>query len=406
MNNYLELPAIKIKQPLGVFYSVSVPADILKKITFVARAKYKTEGMFNRVLSPITGTQRESIEKREKEIATYIDSSESALPNAIIIGANIKENGTLADEDERWHAERVGDGCYKLIVPTERALASVIDGQHRLNGCSWSERKDYNLVCSVYLNLPAPYHAYLFATINANQKKVDRSLAYELYGFSLDQEPRRIWSPEKLGVYLARKINATEGGPLYKKILLGAQQEDEEEEKGILSLASLVDSIISLISSNPKLDRDKILYHKNKEGRKCLIVKNTSPPLRKNFVAGEDDYIEKIIVDYLAIVNDVLLSNQPERSYINKTVGYQSLFDFLKFYLRTTKGSFDKQDIIRLFEKIKQIDFTDNFFTASGLGRGRLKNVMLVNSGLKSIDSLSKSNDFILYKDRAIFMNK
>ena len=172
MSNFLELPTIKIIQPLGIFYSVMVPADVLKEITFVARAKYKSEGIFNKILSPIKGTQRESVVKREKEIAAYIDSSESALPNAIIIGANIKENGNLADEIDRWHVVEVQKGFYKLIIPSKKALASVIDGQHRLNGCAWSERKNFNLICSVYLDLPSPYHAYLFATINANQKKV------------------------------------------------------------------------------------------------------------------------------------------------------------------------------------------------------------------------------------------
>ena len=397
MTNYLELPAIKIKQPLGVFYSVMVPADILKKITFIARAQYKTEGVFNKILAPITGTQREGVGKREKEIATYIDSSESALPNAIIIGANCRENGTLATGKDRWYVVEEGKGFYKLIIPSEKELASVIDGQHRLNGCSLAEHDDFNLVCSVYLDLPAPYHAYLFATINANQKKVDRSLAYELYGFSLDTEPRDIWSPEKLAVYFVRKLNATNGSPLHNKVLLGAQQNDEKGGK-VISLAALVDSIISLISSNPKDDRDNILYYKNKNGRRCLVAKKVSPPLRSMYIDGNDDLIEKILNDYLEIVNEDLLSMQPSRSYINKTVGYQALFDFLKYYLKINENVFDKQKIIPLILKIKGIDFTNTFFTASGLGRGRMKNVMLVTAGLKPLESLQKSKDFELYR--------
>jgi DNA phosphorothioation-associated DGQHR protein 1 len=401
LNNYLELPAIKVVQPLGVFYSVMVPADILGKITFVARAQYKTEGIFNKVLSPIKGTQRESSEKREKEIAAYIDSSESALPNAIIIGANIKLNGKLAEENDRWYVQESREGCYKLIVPKEQKLASIIDGQHRLNGCLCAEHNNYNLICSVYLDLPAPYHAYLFATINANQKKVERSLAYELYGFSLDIEPRNIWSPEKLGVYLVRKLNSMEGSPLFHKVLLGAQQEDENKD-GIVSLASLVDSILSLISPNPKLDRDNILHYRNINGRGCLVLKSSSPPLRYKYIEGDDSYIEDMIISFLKIVDKYLLLNQPAKSYIKKTVGYQALFDFLKYYLRINNGEFDSDNFTRLIQKISRIDFTDNFYTASGLGRSRMKNVMLVNSGLKSIDSLQVSSDYLLYKERVL----
>ncbi|WP_026843198.1 DGQHR domain-containing protein [Citrifermentans bremense] len=400
MSNFLELPAIKISQPLGIFYSVVIPANTLKLITYVARAKYKREGIFNKVLSPITGTQRDHDEKREKDIAAYIDSTESALPNTIILGANIEENGSLTRESDRWHAIEVGNGFYQLIVPTGRALASVIDGQHRLNGCVQSERQDYNLICSVYLDLPAPYHAYLFATINANQKKVDRSLAYDLYGFSLDQEPRTIWSPEKLAVYLVRKINVSDG-PFKNRIILGAQS-DEESDNGLISLAALVDSILNLVSSNPKQDRDKILYHKNDKGRKSLIVKKYSPPLRELYITGQDDKIEFILLDFIAVANEIVLKGQPDRSYIVKTVGIQAILDWFKCYLQIKGHDFDRGDLLDKLHRINRIDFTDNFYTASGLGRGRMKNVMLINTGLKALDSLRKSKDFEFYGQRQL----
>ncbi len=396
MSNFLELPAIKVVQPLGVFYSVVISAEELQKVTFVARAKYKKTGIFNKVLSPISGTQRGSDEKREKEIAVYINSSESALPNTIILGANINDRGQLANESDRWYVEKVGSGCYNLIIPKKKTLASVIDGQHRLNGCSRSERTNYDLICSVYLDLPAPYHAYLFAPINANQKKVDRSLAYDLYGFSLEDEPRNVWSPEKFGVYLVRKMNLTEGGPLFQKILLGAQQEDESDN-GIISLASVVDSIISLISSNTKIDRDEILHFKNENGREHLTYNMSSPPLRKRYIAGDDDFIENVLVNYLQIADNTLLFDQPKRSYIKKTVGYQALFDVLKFYLKKSEGTYDEDEIQLLMDKVREIDFTNLFFTASGLGRGRMKNVILVTSGLKPIDSLHKTKDYEMY---------
>lgn len=396
MSNFLELPAIKVEQPLGVFYSVCIKAIDLEQVTFVARAKYKKSGVFDKVLSPIVGTQRKFDEKREREIATYLESRESALPNSIILGANIYENGSLADDKEKWRVEEVSEGYYKLIIPTDKELASVIDGQHRLNGCIGSDVKDYNMVCSVYLDLPAPYHAYIFATINANQKKVDRSLAYELYGFDLESEDPSIWSPEKLSVYLVRKLNATDG-PLYKKILLGAQIEDESD-KGVVSLASFVDNILRLITSNPKMDRDKILSHKNDQGRRVLGVKKNSPPLRRYFVDNDDKYIERVVFDFILVVHERLMPLQSDRSYIKKTVGYQALFDFLRQYLVQNGGAYDRDEVSGLIERFLDVDFTDNFFTASGLGRGRMKNVILVKSGLKKLKSLSRSNDYENYQ--------
>src|SRR5437773_12282898 len=70
------------------------------------------------------------------------------------------------------------------------------------------------LLCAVYMDLPHAYQAYLFATININQRKVDKSLAYEQFGYNLDEEPAKGWSPDKLSVYLTRKLNLDPRSPL------------------------------------------------------------------------------------------------------------------------------------------------------------------------------------------------
>ena len=81
-----------------------------------------------------------------------------------------------------------------MIIPslTERS-ASIIDGQHRLHAFDKlptdALERSMELLCVVFLELPTPYHAYVFATINFNQKRVDRSLAYELFGFDVDERP-------------------------------------------------------------------------------------------------------------------------------------------------------------------------------------------------------------------------
>ncbi|MBR0324911.1 MAG: hypothetical protein IIX11_02130, partial [Selenomonadales bacterium] len=39
-----------------------------------------------------------------------------------------------------------------------------------------------------------------------NQKRVDKSLTLELFGYDLDNEPSNTWSPEKLAVFLTRSF--------------------------------------------------------------------------------------------------------------------------------------------------------------------------------------------------------
>lgn len=394
MSNFLELPAIKVVQPLGVFYSVMLPADKLESITYVARAKYKSEGLFNKIFSPIEGTQRVSDTKREKLIANYINTTESALPNTIILGANINKNGSLVGQKKRWFIEEVSNGFYKLIIPTDEKLASVIDGQHRLYGCLASERRGFELICSVYLDIPAPYHAYLFATINANQKKVDRSLAYDLYGFGLDTEDQNKWSPEKLAVFIVRKLSAQSA--MEGKITLGAQT--EEENLGIISLAAMVESILKLFSSNPKKDRDEVLYHKNSSGRKTLLLKKNSPPLREKFIKGLDGDIESIVFDFVRDITEIVISKQSQSSFIIKTVGYQALFSYLKTELIRNLGNYDTEKIQNDLGIISKLDFTKPFYNASGMGESRIKNSIFLVLNIKSLESLRKSRDYEHYK--------
>ena len=394
MNNYLELPAVKVVQPLGIFYSVMLPADKLEKIVYVARAKYKSTGIFDKIFSPIEGTQRPTDLKRERDIANYINTSESALPNAIILGANINKNGNLVRQEKRWYIKEVADGFYKLIIPTEEELASVIDGQHRLYGCLASERRGFELVCSVYLDIPAPYHAFIFATINANQKKVDRSLAYDLYGFGLDSEKQDTWSPEKLAVYIVRKLAAK--STMKGKIILGAQS--EEDESGVVSLAAMVGGILKLFSANPKRDRDEVLYHKNSSGRETLIAKTNSPPLRQKYIDGQDEYIERMVFDFVRDVTEIVMSSQDKNSFIIKTVGYQALFSYLKSELMRSKGVYNADKIQKDLEVISKVDFTLPFYNASGMGESRIRNSILLVLGMKKVDSLAKSRDFEHYE--------
>src|SRR5246127_2913639 len=127
-NFYLELPALKVTQPLGVFYVVSIAAKDLLSVSFSEPLRYIDNS------GTVQGSQRPKNEKRLKEIALYIDSVEMAFPNSIILGANYTQNGVVSkDENERWSIV-YNEECksYKLIIPKQIKLSAVIDGQHRL----------------------------------------------------------------------------------------------------------------------------------------------------------------------------------------------------------------------------------------------------------------------------------
>ncbi len=395
MSREIKLPAIKVEQPIGTFYAVSISSDLLSKVAFSSRAEYKNKDLQDGFLSLLKGNQRDLDIKRSKQIGQYIDSIESTFPNSIILGANFDRDGNLIEDyDIRWRVEKDGEQ-YFLIIPSEdNVVATIIDGQHRLSGFKYSERKNMDLLCSVFIDLPAPYQAYIFATINFNQKNVNKSLAYDLYGFRVEEEERKEWSPEKLAVYISRRLNKY-SIPLKDKIKLGAPSDIDEtsESRKFISLSTVVDGIIKLITNNPKKDRDQLLNFKNKNGRQALTDKMPAQPLRSLYLNYKDDEIEKIINKYFSKSKELLWDYQSETSYLLKTIGFQTQFEILRQYLLAT-SDYELNNIDEKLTLLREIDFSDIFFTASGIGASRMKNIALIKIGLKPLADLKEHKDY------------
>ena len=194
------ISAIKVTQPLGDFYIAKIKARDLLKVSTSSVLRYDKDGT-------LKGNQRPLKSDRLKAIANFIRSEEMFFPTSIIVAANIDDSLWRDSRRWRWKIERINNDLYQLDIPNQDNISSlIIDGQHRLKSFELTsdEFKDIELVCSIFFDLPMPYQAYLFATINGNQKKVDKSLALELFGFNVDNEPENTWSPEKLAVYLTK----------------------------------------------------------------------------------------------------------------------------------------------------------------------------------------------------------
>lgn len=404
----MELPAIKVVQPLGDFFVTRIRASDLLKVSFVEKLEYiNAEGR-------LKGTQRKADKTRLDEIAKFIKSTEMAFPSSIILGANYTEEGNVLEEEEEeeegkattekitWKVrEEDCEEFYKIIVPTSLPLAAIIDGQHRTNAfrllAEGDERLEVELPCAVFFDLPNAYQAYLFATINGNQRKVDRSLALEQFGFNVEDEDRKSWTPEKLAVFFSRKLNIQEASPFYKHIKVAPGNErvlfkKPRTTEWTISTATIVDGILNLISSNPKRDRVD-MAQKKLLGRDRLMVADTKDhaPLRQQYLARQDDEIYSIVNNYFIAVSSILWTKASTNSYIIKTVGVLALFDLLKRIL-IDKGI--NAPFASYLEPAASVDFSDIFFQASGVGRSRVKHVLFAAANLrKATEKMSDYNE-------------
>jgi len=403
---FARFPAIRVDQPLGEFYAVAIPAEILLGVSYTDKlTAVKSDEAYT-----LQGSQRQLRETRLRDIGRYISTDEAAFPNSIILAANYSDEDGLAVEDEnvKWRisAKADDDDCLELIIPTGRRLAPIIDGQHRLFG--FTEAKPFRLkmpvLCSVFLDLPRPYQAYLFATINSTQKPVDRSQTYELFGYNIDEEPAEQWSPEKLAVFLSRKLNTEAASPLHQRILVAAENdfaitraEARAEKRWMVSTATVVDGITRLISSSPKQDADALRTGKDRTRDKLERLRpSDKSPLRSLYLETRDKLVLGAVTNFFRAIIEICGPEIPDDSYLTKTVGVQALFDTLRELapIALEERDFSEDWFLERLEPLRSINFSNEAFQqASGQGRTLIKRVLFTLLGLDTRLDEAKQNE-------------
>lgn len=397
----LTVSALRVEQPMGLYYVAVLPARVLLEVAYsdqLSAALVDEE----RGTYELDGTQRLVQPKRLQVIADYINRTDSAFPNSIILAANYrKEDGLIEDEDEdfdtqshgkkaesnRWSVEEKDDGCVSLTIPTSEKLAAIIDGQHRLFAFAKAmpDRLDMNLICSIFLDLPKPFQAHLFATINSNQKPVDKSLTYELFGYNVEEESETYWSPDKLAVFLTRKLGMDAKSPLKGRIAIAPKKDEAlkklaEGARWKVSTAVVVEGIMRLFTSNPKKDTTNLLEGERKKRTELKEMRKDKSPLRDVYLSSGDAIIYTMVINYLGACEEVFWKEAPAGSFITKTVGVQALFDVLR---TLAEKAYEGRNIsvpyfVNILKPAKDIDFaSDEFRNASGSGRSAIKRAIL-----------------------------
>lgn len=402
-----ETEVLRVDQRIGTFFVAVLPAELLLQVAASdrMRATMNPDGNGYR----LEGTQRIVQDKRLNEIADYIGRNDAAFPNSIILASNHEPN-TGFDQDEwedlqtndgeietgdskEWTVEPTDNGSYRLRIPTGEKLAAVIDGQHRLFAFAKADIdfiREMNLLCSIFLDLPKSLQAQLFATINSTQKRVDRSLTFELFGYNVADEGEEFWTPDKLAVFFTRKLSTNDDSPLQGKILVAPKRDSALQKLASqadwqVSTAVIVDGILRLFSSNPKRDSNRM--NKNKKRTRKSLVKGPRDrsPLRDAYIKGNDALLYKTVLNYVKACDDVFWGNISTGSFIVRTVGVQAVFDILR---KLAPQAYEDRDIsvgyfVDKIDAARRIDFSDEKFkNASGSGRTFIRKTIERQIGL------------------------
>ncbi|VGL58249.1 DGQHR domain-containing protein [Klebsiella pneumoniae] len=388
--NYFSGPSLRVKQPFGDFYVFSIPAKLLVKVCYSFAAKYGDEAL--------TGVQRGINKERVKAISNFFSTKNAMFPTSVILSADLDSEGKRPKKP--WFI----DNSSNLVIPTDDENASIVDGQHRIEGLKKAIQDgtlddDFDILCAVYFELPAPKQAEVFATINFNQQKVDKSLAYQLFGYDLDAEDSKYWSPDTLAIYLTRLLEQEDKSVFkghidfgMKKIIPRDESEElqsdslkEPKEDWTVSTSTIVQGITSLISTNVTGDR-YYLHQKRlfKKDRAILNDKKSNAPFRKQYIEYKDGQLYDILIGYFSLCKAKFWDNN-KIGFMTKTIAIQALFDLLKLIMKdlnSLQKELSEENITPYLLRINEDKLIGMKISFSGIGRTEIKNLLKNECGL------------------------
>ncbi len=407
LKNYIVIDVIEVRQlQNGLVFTGKITFQQLNSIFKLTERKEDTTDPFDgskiKYTTRTTEFQRQLSEKKLKEIQLYlreeikqinIGKSLGLFPSSLILyNRSFESDDLVIDTKEKLKNDEVelteqiihdsytseldccfyrhqSDDYYKLYIPNNTGITLIVDGQHRFYGTkllynsvdekTQGQIDDFEFIMTFLVGFDVYEVGQIFATVNFNQKPVNRSLYYDIFG-SAPQTDREgnLQNDIRLAHDLALHLNNNESSPIYSMIKLLGKGE------GLFSQAFFVKRMLALFKSG--------IWNK------YLI----------DYINGGNEYkdIAQFMKDYLYALFEAYPSAWPEKvnkkgklvysSYyydyiLCKTTGLGAFFRLIKdIYPKISKNSNSyKKEIMNYFTKISDKD-ADKLFSSSGIYGG------------------------------------
>lgn len=355
----IELPALRARQPIGDLYIGSVGAAQLVRMTdFDVRRVIQDERDVERYL----GIQRPLDDRRVKELTKYVSFIDATFPTACILAVDA-DYASFNDQTRTLTIRNYVEGD---DVPTRsiRHIARVLDGQHRIAGLWGFEGDTFDVPVVFFVGADIAEQANIFSTVNLEQNKVGRSLAYDLFALAKTR------SPQRLGHEIAVTFDADPDSPFYHRIKrLGIATPGRYRET--ISQAQFVEALIDLITRDAKTDRDMLL-----RGRKLhppTAVELERVIFRGMFVDGRDIDIAKSVDGFFQAVRKRWPNAWDAFGagfILNKTNGFRALMRLLRVIYKDLYGANEIIVESDVSEILNRSNLTDNQFTTENYKPG------------------------------------
>lgn len=246
-------PYLEVDQKGESVYLTKMPVSVLKNLvnfhfriaendSFTNAEQYiaKLEKLGIETDAVDNGLQRRTDLKRINDIASFVNESEGIVfPTPLVLSLNVFEKNNEKKEDYYIFYDNE-------IYFSENVEFTIIDGQHRLAGLVAAYSKDnvnndIEMPITLLLDANISIASKMFIDINGNQRKVNKSVIYDLFE-NTDPEEVDLISRFASAV---RVLNSKKSSPLYKRIkMLGTGE-------GTISQAFMIDYLMDSYKSYP-----------------------------------------------------------------------------------------------------------------------------------------------------------
>jgi DGQHR domain-containing protein len=358
------------------------------KITFDASSQEFQRQLSQKKLGEIESYLREEMAEREtgKSLAMFPSSlilyNRAYEPDDIENGGNYEPDDIENSDNEKLSTDVLlrsykpgldccfytpsdsgeRDDLYKLFIPRNREITLIVDGQHRFvgtqrfyNSLSASNKEvveNFEFIVTYLVGFDLYEVGQIFATVNFNQKPVNRSLYYDIFG-SAPQTDRdgKLQNDIRLAHDLALHLHNSKTSPVQSMIkLLG-------KGYGLFSQAFFVDKMIRCVFKTGIWDELLIDYLKG--GSEYKIIAE----FMKQYFAAMHEAYPGAWPEKVSRGGKLVYSSYYYEYILCKTTGLGAYFRLIKhiYPLVAHDPSNFKGNILNIFRRLKEVEAMELF---------------------------------------------
>ena len=251
MKNFIKISALEVLQlnsKSGAVYTGRITFGELLEIRRLTERKESTYDPFgdkstkSNIIEEEEEFQRHLNKSKLNDISNYLkdefDKQNEGIiyPSSVILSLDLNEDDSdnLTEDKIDYQYYEGLSSCYtienngitSIYIPKSKRICLIVDGQHRFSGLKkfYDETKDsekedkilkFQFIATILLGYDPFQVAEVFANVNFNQKPVNKSLYYDIFG-SAAKEKNEI----QLAHFLALHMQNNENSPLSGMIKL------------------------------------------------------------------------------------------------------------------------------------------------------------------------------------------